>query len=127
MADRDPQTHALIGAAMEVHRILGCGFTESVYQAALEFELELRRIPFVREQPLSVTYKSLELPNGFRADFICYERVLLELKAINRLTPVEDAQVLNYLAVTKLAVALLLNFGTRTLEYQRFAGERRRG
>jgi GxxExxY protein len=119
-ASRDPQTYAIIGAAMEVHRILGPGFSESVYQDAMEVEFLDRRSPHVRERMLHVEYKGHRLPSTFRADFVCYERVLLELKALPRLAPREDAQVLNYLHVTKLPIALLVNFGARSLEHQRF-------
>jgi GxxExxY protein len=119
---RDPQTYALIGAAIEVHRTLGCGFLEAVYQEALAHELADRGIPFRREVDLPVHYKGRVLACMFRVDFIAYEAVLLELKAVGELGPPHQAQVLNYLKATGFARALLFNFGAPFLEHKRFAG-----
>ena len=118
--DEDPDTYAIIGAAMEVHNVLGQGFLESVYGEALVVELNARNIPFRRELPLSVTYKGAALPCQFKADFICFDRVLLELKALTRLSGTESAQVLNYLKATRINKGLLINFGAAKLEYKRF-------
>ena len=120
MAERDPQTYAIIGAAMEVHNQLGSGFLEAVYQEALLLELAARGIPASREVELPVTYKGQRLATHYRADFICFQRVIVEVKALNQLTGVETSQVLNYLKATGLKVALLINFGAESLEYKRF-------
>ena len=120
MAERDPQTYAIIGAAMEVHSQLGNGFLEAVYQEALLLELTARGIPASREVELPVTYKGQRLATHYRADFICYQRVIVEVKALEKLTGVETSQVLNYLKATDLKVALLLNFGAESLEYKRY-------
>jgi len=118
--ERDPQTYAIIGAAMEVHRQLGHGFLESVYHEALSTEFMLRGIPFQHEVELPITYKRRVLQCSFRADFICFDEVIVELKAMNELTTREEAQVLNYLKATGLSRALLLNFGSSRLNYKRF-------
>jgi GxxExxY protein len=118
-ANRDPQTYAVIGAAMEVHRQLGPGFLEAVYQEALAIELEARQIPFQREVVLPVFYKERLLKTGYRADFICYEQIIVELKALSQLTGVDDAQLINALNVTRFNRGLLLNFGASSLEYKR--------
>jgi GxxExxY protein len=117
---RDPKTYAIIGAAMEVHRVLGCGFLESVYQEALKLELVDRCIPFEKEVDLSVVYKGRRLNTAYRADFICYNSVVVELKALDNLGGIEHAQILNYLKATGYPVGLLLNFGTKSLDYHRF-------
>jgi GxxExxY protein len=121
MEQRDPRTYAIIGAAIEVHRQLGYGFVEGVYQEALELELAARGIPFERQVPVPVHYKGQLLETIYRADLICYGSVLVELKALSRLSGVERAQVLNYLKATGLEVALLINFGAPSLEHERLA------
>ena len=107
---KDQQSHAIIGAAMEVHRELGFGFLEAVYQCALALEFRSRKIPFRAEVPLPVRYKGNLLTCGYRADFICYEDFLVETKAIAELTRVDDAQLINQLKATGLQRGLLLNF-----------------
>jgi len=120
-ADRksDPETYAIIGAAMEVHRELRHGLVEPVYQDGLEVEFSARGIPFEREKLLKVFYKGNPLPSFFKADFVCYESVIVEGKAQVSIGTAEDAQVINYLRITSLERAVLLNFGTPSLQYKR--------
>jgi GxxExxY protein len=120
MTEKDPKTYAIIGAAMEVHRQLGSGFLEAVYQEALAIELNDRNIPFVREAELPVMYKGTRLYTGYRADFICYGEIIVELKAIHNTGIIEQAQIINYLKATHMRVGLLLNFGAASLEYKRY-------
>ncbi|MBS1936897.1 MAG: GxxExxY protein [Bacteroidetes bacterium] len=116
----DPQTYAIIGAAMAVHAELGAGFLESVYQDALAIELGLRGIPFQREVRLEVHYKGHVLPSTFRVDYICCGEVLVELKAQKTLAGPDEAQLINYLKATGTQRGLLLNFGSPSLQSRRF-------
>jgi GxxExxY protein len=118
-ARRDPQTYAIIGAALEVHRVLGCGFLEVVYQEALAKEFILRDIPFKREVELPIDYKGERLSAKYKADFICYDDVIVELKALDAISGKEKAQVINYLKASNFLRALLLNFGAMRLEHER--------
>jgi GxxExxY protein len=97
LAERDPRTYAIIGAAMEVHRQLGCGFLEPVYQEALAVEFSRRAILFHREVTLPIFYKDVRLETPYRVDFICSEEVAVELKALAKLSGTEEAQLINYL------------------------------
>ena len=117
---RDERTFAIIGAAMEVHRQLGCGFLEPVYQEAMAQELTLRDVPSRREVELPIFYKGMKLHTTYRVDFVCYDSVIVELKALTKLGGVEESQILNYLKASGHEIGLLLNFGTRSLEYKRF-------
>ena len=119
-ANNDPRTYAIIGAAMEVHKKLGCGFLEPVYQEALAVEFSLQDIPFQREVEVPVFYKGTKLTVFYKADFVCFGEVIAELKALDRLGGVEEAQVLNYLKATGYEVSLLLNFGATSLQYKRY-------
>src|SRR2546423_1919038 len=116
---KDQQSHAIIGAAMEVHRELGFGFLEAVYRCALALEFQEREIPFRAEVALPIRYKSKLLTCGYRTDFICYENFLIETKAIAELTPADDAQLINQLKATGLQRGLLLNFGAPSLQFKR--------
>lgn len=117
--NKDTETYAVIGAAMEVHRELKGGFLEAVYQDALAVELASRNIPFEREKLLQVRYKGGLLPGFYKADFVCFGSVLIECKAIAEIGKVEMAQVLNYLKITGLDRAVIVNFAPPTLEYKR--------
>lgn len=117
--NQDPQTYAIIGAAMTVHKELGHGFLEAVYQEALGLELTARKIPFEREVSLTIRYRGQALGCSYKADFICFGEIIVELKAIERLGDPEKAQVINYLNATQFTRALLFNFGSSSLEYQR--------
>ena len=119
MEDRDRETFAVIGAAMEVHRRLGHGFLEAVYQEALEVEFELRSIPARREVELPISYKGRTLHCRYKADFICFESLIVELKAIGALAAKDQSQVINYLKASNISRAILLNFGSPSLEYKR--------
>jgi GxxExxY protein len=115
----DERSYRIIGAAIDVHRILGPGFLESVYQQAFALELGLRCIEFVREVAVPIYYKDTALPSPFRVDFICLGAVMVELKAKERLLGSDEAQLINYLKGARQTIGLLLNFGTARLEYRR--------
>jgi len=115
----DPETYAVLGAAMEVHRELGPGFLEAVYQDAFAVELARLNIPFEREKLLQVRYKGGLLPSFYKADFVCFGGVLVACKAIGQIGKPEMAQTLNYLKVTRFECALIVNFAPPSLEYSR--------
>jgi GxxExxY protein len=115
----DPETYAIIGAAMEVHRELGCGFLEPVYRASLAREFRSRGVPFVAERVLPVSYKHEPLHLHYRVDFLCYDAVVVEVKALSALGPIEHAQTINYLRASGRHRALLLNFGATSLQHKR--------
>jgi len=117
---RDPQTYAIIGAAMEVHRELGHKFLEAVYKDSLDIEFWLRGIASQREVSLPVYYKGQLLPSTYRADFVCFETIVVECKAIDVLGGTHRSQLINYLNAVKLRRGLLINFGSTSLEYERF-------
>jgi GxxExxY protein len=105
---------------MEVHRQLGCGFLEPVYQEALAIEFSTRDIPFARELKLPVVYKGIQLDTPYKVDFICLNEVVVELKALTKFSGTEEAQLINYLKASGHEIGLLLNFGSRSLEHRRF-------
>ena len=110
----------IVGTAIEVHRELGSGFLEAVYQEAMAIELASCSIPFESQKALQITYKGQKLKKEYVPDFVCYQQIIVELKALAKLSGIEEAQALNYLKVTKFRVALLLNFGSHgKLEWKR--------
>lgn len=116
----DQETYAIIGAAMAVHSELGHGFLEPVYQAALEQELLAQGVPFGREVGIPVSYKGRPLEVSYRADFVCFDRIIVELKALQKLSGAEESQQLNYLKATGFEKGLLINFGGPSLQHKRF-------
>ena len=119
------ESYAIIGAAFEVHRQLGCGFTEPVYQEAFAEELRLREIPFEREKVFTVVYKGKSLTKEFRADFVCYNKIIVELKAVSDFVEEHYAQVYNYLKASGMQLGLLINFSKTTLEHKRIPASRK--
>ena len=115
----DGQTYQIIGAAMEVHSQLHRGLLEAIYCEALAIELGLRQIPFESQRPLQMKYKGQRLTGVHHMDFVCFDEVVIEVKALSALTPADEAQLLNYLAMSGLKRGLLLNFGAKSLEYKR--------
>jgi GxxExxY protein len=113
------ESYKIIGAAMEVHRELGKGFLESVYQEAIEIELTALQIPFRKEVPLNIKYKSRNLSKYFVADFVCFEKIILELKSIPDLSIEHTSQVFNYLRATDMKLGIIINFGAKSLQYKR--------
>ena len=117
--DFDPQTFRIIGAAMEVHRQLHRGLLEAIYCEALAIEFGLREVPFESHSPLQMEYKGHRLTGVYRMDFVCFGQVVVEVKAVSALTPADEAQLLNYLAMSRLERGLLVNFGGKSLEHKR--------
>jgi len=115
----DPDTYRILGAAIAVHQELGPGFLEAVYQEALTIELGLRKVPATAQPELKISYKGTLLKTFYRADFVCFSCVIVELKAVDTITEKDVAQLLNYLKATGLRRGLLINFGARSLQYRR--------
>jgi GxxExxY protein len=116
MEERDPLTGGIIAAAIEVHRLLGQGLLESIYQRALCHELHLRGTPFQPQRPVPVAYKGVNLGDDLRLDIVVADQVIVELKAVEKLLPIHDAQLITYLKLTGLHVGLLINFNVRLLK-----------
>ncbi|MDD2247805.1 MAG: GxxExxY protein [Proteiniphilum sp.] len=114
------ECYNIVGACMAVHRELGHGFLELVYQEALAIELTRLSIPFEREKELSIIYKGVELKSYYKTDFICHDKIILELKALDALSNDHVSQLMNYLKATGLKVGLLVNFGASSLQYKRY-------
>jgi hypothetical protein len=139
----DQRTFQIIGAAMEVHKELGSGFLEAVYQEALEREFTYQGIPYKSQHPVGIEYKGKPLKKTYEPDFICYDDVIarpprlseskiygimvlardggqVEIKAMDKMSGIEHAQIINYLKASKIGIGLLINFGSPSLEYKRF-------
>lgn len=109
------ESYKIIGAIYEVHNVLGCGFLEKVYQEALEEEFKLRGIPYEREKKLEIQYKGKILSQDYYADFVCYGKIIVELKALDEISGVHKSQVINYLKATGYKLGILVNFGEETV------------
>jgi len=110
------ESYQIVGACMAVHRELGCGFLEAVYQEALEEEFKAKGVPYVREQFLDISYKGKLLNKTYKADFVCYGKVIVELKALATITSVHQSQLINYLKASQVKLGLLVNFGGSSLD-----------
>lgn len=114
------ESYKIIGAALNVYNTLGPGFLEAVYQEALEIEFHRKGIPYEREQELKIYYDGIELKQTYRADFVCYDKIIVELKAVSCIEDSHRSQVYNYLRATELKLGILINFGhTEVLEWER--------
>ncbi len=113
------EVYAIVGAAMEVHREKGCGFTEPVYQECMEIELVDRNVPAEAQKEMKIFYKGRLLKKTYLADFVAYGKIIVELKALDKLTSREESQVINYLKASSLEVGVLINFGASSLEWKR--------
>ena len=113
------ESYRIIGAAFEVHKELGCGFLEKVYQDALEIEFKERGIPYEREKHITIQYKGQVIDHDYYADFVCYGDIIVELKAVSELVEKHGRQVQNYLKATHNRLGLLINFGETSLKHER--------
>ena len=114
------ESHKIVGAATAVHRYFGSGFSEKVYQDAFEVELKSKGIPYQREVQLHATYNGIELSSLFVPDFICYDQIVVELKAVKEIDNMHRSQAINYAKVSGLPLAILINFGEPSLKFERF-------
>ncbi len=119
------EVYRIVGAAMNVSNTLGSGFLEAVYQEALEIELQDNGVPFEPQRGIKITYKDRILNKDYTADFVCFDNVVVEIKAIKQITGIEEAQLINYLKATQLPLGLLINFGAEKLEWKRYANSRK--
>ncbi len=113
------ESYAIRGAMFAVHKELGCGFLERAYQDALEYEFKERNIPYEREKEIQIMYKGKPLGEPYRADFVCYGKIIVELKAVGTLESVHRSQVINYLKATGMKLGMLANFGEEFLSPER--------
>lgn len=117
----EEETGKILNACMEVFNELGNGFLEAVYQEALEKEFKIQNIPYEREKLLPIIYKGKKLNKEYYADFVCYGKIVVELKAVSNLVKAHKAQVLNYLKAANIKMGLLVNFGTNSLKWERIS------
>lgn len=115
----EKECYHIIGACFEVHKELGPGFWEAVYQEALTIEFLKRKIPYEKEKELRLYYKDVKLEKRYKVDFYCYEKIILEIKALSGFLSEHESQLINYLTATKLRLGILINFGERSLKYKR--------
>jgi len=120
------ETYQIIRAAMNVSKELGCGFLEAVYQEAMQIEMEACAVPHEPQKKIAIHYRGQKLEKEYMADFFCFNNIVVELKAIKRITEIEEAQLLNYLKATKSPLGILINFGNPRLEWKRYANTRPR-
>jgi len=118
------ESYQIIGACMKVHRSLGTGFLEAVYEEALENEFQIQQIPFKRQVKLELYYDSQKLKKHYRADFVCYDSIVLEIKAVQQIPVIFYAQLKNYLKCTNMELGMLINFGMPSLFYKRIINSR---
>jgi len=116
----EKESYEIFRACISVHKELGCGFLEAVYQEALAIEFKNFGIPFEQEKSMDVYFRGIKLNKKYIADFICYDKIILELKAIMNITNEYESQLLNYLKATGLKLGILINFGTNSLKYKRY-------
>lgn len=115
----EKESWAIRGAALEVHKQLGCGFSEKVYQDALEIEFKLMKIPYEREKHITINYKGHQIDHDYFADFVCYGHIIVELKAVSEIIGAHKSQVVNYLRATGSELGFLFNFGETSLKTER--------
>lgn len=119
------EVYQIIGAAMEVSNELGCGFLEAVYEEALMLEFNTKEIPYEVQKEIEIEYKGQILKKRYYADFLCFDSIIVEIKAIKRLTEIEAAQILNYLKASGMPLGILINFGNTKLEWKRYANTKK--
>jgi GxxExxY protein len=113
------ECYKIVGICMEIHRILGSGLLESVYKDALEYELSQHKIPYEREKMFEIAYKNIILEHKFYADFVVYDNIIIEIKAVGAINDAHKAQTINYVRLSKGRLGIIINFGQPSLEYQR--------
>jgi GxxExxY protein len=118
------ESYAIVGACMKVHRALGPGFLEAVYEEVVEKEFIIQKIPYKRQVQLNLYYEGVQLKKQYRADFVCYDSIIVELKAVTQIPSLFYAQLQNYLKCTNMELGLLINFGTPSLTYKRIVNSK---